>query len=105
VTDAAGTQVDNADTTLDLNDAKRVTLTVTLKSGLGAGSYTISWKNMSADGHSEEGSLSFSVGAATTAAPASVPATGAGDTLPLAAILLGGLLLAGAGMGLRRWAR
>ncbi|MBX0329574.1 copper resistance protein CopC [Oscillochloris sp. ZM17-4] len=108
VTDAGGAQVDNSDTTLDLNDPNRVTLTVTLKGGLGAGAYTVGWKNLSADGHSEEGSLSFSVVAAaatTTAAPTSVPATGASGPAPLAAILLGALLLAGAGLGLRRWVR
>ncbi len=106
VTDAGGAQVDNGDTRLDLNDPKRVTLTVTLKAGLGAGTYTISWKNMSADGHSEEGSLSFKVAAATAApTPTSVPATGAGDAAPLGAILAGALLLAGAGLGLRRWVR
>lgn len=114
VKDAAGKQVDNGDTTLDLNDPNRVTLTVTLKSGLGAGAYTIDWTNMSSDGHSEEGSLGFSVAAATTtsaptsattAAPTSMPATGAGDTLSLAGLLLAALLLAGAGLGLRRWVR
>ncbi|NNJ11272.1 copper resistance protein CopC [Chloroflexales bacterium ZM16-3] len=108
VTDAGGAQVDNGDTTLDLNDPNRVTLTASLKGGLGAGTYTISWKNLSADGHNQEGSLSFSVAAATATTavgPTSVPATGAGDSMPRAAILLSALLLGGAGLSMRRWAR
>jgi methionine-rich copper-binding protein CopC len=108
VTDASGAQVDNGDTTLDLNDPKRVTLTITLKSGLGNGVYTIHWKDMSADSHSLEGDLRFSVGAATTtpvAAPTALPTTGAGDEAPLGALLLSALLLAGAGLSLRRVAR
>jgi methionine-rich copper-binding protein CopC len=105
VTDAKGAQVDNGDTTLDLSDPNRVTLTITLKSGLGDGAYKVDWKNMSTDGHAEEGSLSFSVGAAAAAAPTALPTTGAGDIPPLAAMLLGALLLAGVGLGLRRIAR
>jgi methionine-rich copper-binding protein CopC len=105
VTDAKGAKVDNGDTTLDLNDSNRVTLTITLKSGLGDGAYKVDWKNMSTDGHSEEGSISFSVGAATTAAPTALPTTGAGDEAPLAGMLFGALLLAGVGLSLRRVAR
>lgn len=99
VTDAAGAQVDGGDTALDLNDPKRTTITVSLKSGLGDGVYTVDWKNASTDGHAEEGSLRFTVGAAT-AAPAALPSTGAGEAAPLgwlialaAALLLGGALL------------
>jgi methionine-rich copper-binding protein CopC len=106
VMDAGGAQVDNGDTTLDLSDANRVTLTITLKSGLGDGAYKVDWKNMSTDGHSEEGSISFSVGAATTPAkPTTLPTTGAGDELPLGVLLLGALALAGVGLRLRRAAR
>jgi methionine-rich copper-binding protein CopC len=104
VTDARGAQVDSGDTALDLNDPNRVTLTITLKSGLGDGAYTINWKNMSADGHSLEGSLTFSVGAAA-GKPAALPTTGTGDEAPLAALLVGGMLLAGVGMRLRGAAR
>lgn len=102
VTDGSGARVDNDDAALDLNDASRATVVATLKSGLVDGAYTVEWTNSSADGHSEEGSFSFTVGrAATPAAPAPLPATGAGDRAPLAALLLGALLLIGAGLGLR----
>ncbi len=101
VTDAAGKQVDAGDTTLDLSDAKRVTLTVSLQSGLGDGAYTIAWKNASTDGHSEEGSLAFTVGSAA-AAPATLPATGAEESLPGAALLLLAATLVALGFGMRR---
>jgi len=102
VTDAAGKQVDQGDTTLDLNDPKRVTLTVSLKSGLGDGLYSVSWENASTDGHSEEGTLSFTVGAAPATAPAALPATGAGDALPRSGLLALAAALLLVGVGLRR---
>ncbi|MCS6882709.1 MAG: copper resistance protein CopC [Oscillochloridaceae bacterium] len=96
VTDASGRQVDRGDTALDLNDPKRATLTVSLQGGLGNGAYTVQWRNMSTDGHSEQGQISFSVGAA----PAPLPATGADRQWPLiealalaAALLVAGTLL------------
>lgn len=103
VTDATGAQVDRGDTTLDLNDPKRVTLFVTLRSGLGAGAYTVSWKNASADGHSEEGSFGFTIGAASApTTPAALPATGPGDELPVAGLLALAAVLLGLGSALRR---
>src|SRR5687768_11876193 len=45
VTDASGAVVDMGDTTLDKSDANRTTLFISLKSGLGNGSYTVNWKN------------------------------------------------------------
>jgi LPXTG-motif cell wall-anchored protein len=103
VTDAKGTQVDQGDTTLDLNDPNRVTVTVSLKAGLGDGAYTVSWKNLSVDGHSEEGTFNFSVGAAAApSAPATLPATGAGDDLPIAVFLALAAALLGLGLGIRR---
>jgi methionine-rich copper-binding protein CopC len=99
VTDAAGKQVDAGDTALDLSDANRVTLTVSLQSGLGDGAYTIAWKNASTDGHSEEGTLAFTVG---SAAPATLPATGAEESLPAAALLLLAAALVVLGLGVRR---
>jgi methionine-rich copper-binding protein CopC len=101
VTDAGGTQVDAGDTALDLNDPNRATLTVSLRSGLGDGTYTVRWKNVSTDGHSEEGTLSFTVGAAAAAAPG-LPATGAATDVPAAGLLAlaaAALLL---GLSLRR---
>ncbi|NTU79053.1 MAG: copper resistance protein CopC [Chloroflexales bacterium] len=100
VTDASGTQVDKGDTALDLNDANRSTLNVSLKSGLGAGAYTIAWENMSSDGHAEEGTLSFTVSAG--AASTTLPATGAPDTLPLAGLVALAAALVALGLGMRR---
>lgn len=98
VTDAGGRQVDRGDTALDLNDAKRATLTVSLQSGLGNGAYTVQWRNVSSDGHSDRGQISFSVGAA--AAP--LPATGAGGQWPLIEALALAVALIGMGTLLRR---
>lgn len=86
VSDAGGAQVDAGDTTLDLNDPNRATLTVSLRSGLGNGTYTVSWKNASTDGHAEEGTLSFTVGAAAAAAPG-LPATGTATDVSAAGLL------------------
>lgn len=97
VTDASGTVVDMGDMTLDKSDADRKTLTVSLKSGLGNGTYTVAWAAASSsDGSIEEGSFKFSIGAVASA-PATLPATGAGDVLPLEVVLLGacGSLLVG----------
>jgi methionine-rich copper-binding protein CopC len=106
VTDASGARADAGDTALDTGDAERKTLTVSLNAGLGDGAYTVSWKNASTDGHSEEGTLSFTVGApaaaTTTAAPAAMPATGAGDGPAAAALLACAAVLVAAGLGLRR---
>lgn len=97
VTDASGAVVDMGDMTLDKSDADRKTLAVSLKSGLGNGTYTVAWAAASSsDGSVEEGSFKFSVGTVASA-PATLPATGAGDVLPLEAILVGacGFLLLG----------
>ncbi len=98
VTDASGRQVDRGDTALDLNDPKRATLTVSLQSGPGNGAYTVQWRNVSTDGHSDRGQISFTVGVA--AAP--LPATGAGGQWPpIAALALAAALIV-AGTLLRR---
>jgi len=107
VTDGSGATVDAGDTVLDMSDPERKTLTVSLRSGLGDGVYTVSWKNTSTDGHSEEGTLSFTVGApaadaSTSSAPAAMPATGAGDGLGAAWLLACAAALVAAGLGLRR---
>lgn len=101
VTNASGAVVDMGDTTLDKSDADRTTVFVSLKGGLDNGSYTVNWKNASTDGHTEAGSFTFTIGTAT-AAPAQLPTTGAGDTLPLTAVLLGAGLCIVLGMTLRR---
>jgi LPXTG-motif cell wall-anchored protein len=99
VTDAAGARVDTGATTLDKSDADRTTVVVALKSGLANGTYTVEWKNSSTDGHSEEGSFSFTIGAATSA-PTTLPSTG-GESASAALFLVGALLVS-AGMAMRR---
>ncbi len=116
VTDAGGATVDTGDGAVDLSDTERKTMTVSLKSGLGAGAYTITWVVLGDDGHEVSGTLGFTVAGATAApapaAPAptdaaaptdaSLPATG-GASLPLAWLMVG-VLVAGAGLLLRRQA-
>ncbi len=111
---ASGAPVDTGDGAVDLSDTERKTMTVSLKSGLGAGVYTINWVVLGDDGHEVSGTLGFTVAGATAApapaAPAStdaaaptdasLPATG-GASLPLTWLLLGGLV-AGVGWLLRR---
>jgi methionine-rich copper-binding protein CopC len=105
VTDASGARVDAGDTKLVASDAQRRTITVSLNSGLGDGVYTVKWVNASTDGHSEEGSFSFTVGAATAAPTAALPATGVGDVVPQTALIVLGMLLVGVGLGMRRRGR
>jgi copper transport protein len=108
VTDASGAQVDMGDTTLDKADPDRKTLTVSLKSGLPNGVYTVAWTAVSSgDGSQEEGQFSFTVGSPSTtgAAPTQLPTTGDGGTLPLGMLLAGASLLAGAGALMRRRSR
>lgn len=99
VTDAAGARVDTGATTLDKSDADRMSLVVALKSGLANGTYKVEWKNSSTDGHSEEGSFSFTIGAAASA-PTALPRTGGESTA--ATLFLVGALLVCAGMAMRR---
>ncbi len=100
MTDAAGASVDQGDTALDKSDANRLTLVVSLKSGLGNGTYTVAWKAASSsDGSVAEGTFKFSVGA-TASAPAQLPRTGAGDSLP-GVLLFASTLLLGLGLTLR----
>lgn len=105
VTDASGVVVDQGDTEVNTGDPQRATIRVSLTSGLANGVYTVTWTNAGADGHSEEGSYSFTVGAAptTTAAPtAGLPATGASERMTLGLWLLAALLAGAAGFTLRR---
>jgi copper transport protein len=89
VTDASGAQVDMGDTTLDKSDADRKTLTVSLRTGLGNGVYTVNWKAVSdgGDGSVTEGSFTFTAGSgAAAAAPAQLPRTGADGGAPWIAL-------------------
>lgn len=71
-----GVQVDQGDTTLDLQDPERVHVTVSLRPGLEAGTYTVQWVSVSgADGDQAQGSYVFHVEAASpVASPAASPA-------------------------------
>lgn len=102
VTDAAGAAADIGDTTLDKNDADRKTLAVSLKSGLGNGTYTVNWTAVSSgDGSTAEGSFTFNVGEALAGTPQQLPRTSdGGDTLPWL-IVCGSVLLIGLGLALR----
>jgi copper transport protein len=102
VTGPDGARADNADSAVDTTDATRTTMTVSLRSGLGNGTYVVNWTTVSADdGETATGAFSFSIGAPSL--NAALPRTGAGPgrglALPAAA---GGLLLAAAGGALRR---
>jgi LPXTG-motif cell wall-anchored protein len=77
VVDAAGKRVDAGDGKLDLDDLEHQTLIVSLKSGLGAGVYTVRWSAVSGDdGDTTSGSFSFTVKAAGTAEPTATVAAG-----------------------------
>lgn len=103
VTDASGNTVDNGDTALDKNDSQRATIVVTLKSGLGDGVYTVKYTYVASDGHAETERYTFTVGtSASTASAAGLPTTGADHDLSLVILLMGALLLLGAGWALRQ---
>lgn len=106
VTNAAGERVDNGDTALDKSDADRKTLTVSLKSGLGDGVYTVKWTAVSqGDGSSESGEFNFTVSsnASTSAPAANLPQTGAAEDGFLVGVLFA-LVALTLGFGLRRFA-
>jgi Uncharacterized protein, homolog of Cu resistance protein CopC len=110
VTNAAGEQVDNGDTALDKSDPDRKTLTVSLKSGLGDGVYTVKWTAVSdGDGSTASGEFNFTVSSNASAstnasAPtANLPQTGAAEDGFLAAVLFAIVALT-LGFGLRRFA-
>lgn len=101
VTDANGASVDMSDTALDKADAERKTLTVSLKNGLGNGTYTVNWTAVSSgDNSSEQGDFAFTIN--TDALPsAALPAT-SGESLPWSMVLLGGVVLLMIGLCARR---
>ena len=87
VTDTTGAVVDNGDGAVDLSDTERKTMTVSLKSGLGAGDYTATWTVIGDDGHEITGSIVFAVGAASVpSAPVSAAPTPAADHAPNAVL-------------------
>ena len=106
-------QADNGDAKVDVND--RTKAGVTLKSGLGAGIYTVKWHTLTEDDNGQaDGIFTFTVmgGATTDSGPATttggsgtpLPATGEPNGWLPAAGLLAALVLLG-GLGLRRAAQ
>lgn len=69
VFDAAGVQVDKGDSTVDLNDPDRVTISVSLDTTkLTGGDYTVKWKTLSsADQDEASGEFKFTVAPAAQA--------------------------------------
>ncbi len=83
VVDATGARVDAGDARIDPGDARGRTMIVSLRSGLGAGVYTVNWTALSAaDGHTSEGSFRFTVRGDTAANPS--PATTGSTQSPAA---------------------
>ncbi|MBA3945079.1 MAG: copper resistance protein CopC [Herpetosiphonaceae bacterium] len=85
VTNAAGKQVDAGDGKVDLNDVDHKTLAVTLKPGLGAGTYTIHWQAITADDNGvTNGEITFTVQGPAVRQPSSgtTPTTSSAPTLP-----------------------
>jgi methionine-rich copper-binding protein CopC len=82
VVDANGTQVDNADGHLDLDDPDRKVMVVTLPA-LPTGVYTVQWNTVSAeDGDSADGTFAIGVGMTPPSAdqPAAEPAADDADS-------------------------
>jgi len=82
-----GVQVDLGDASVDLQDQNRQHVTVSLRAGLGRGSYTVQWVSVSgADGDEARGGYIFRVGAASpVASPAASPAPAAAEPAQSAA--------------------
>jgi len=57
--DASGKAIELTDGQLDANDPDGKTFIATVPNTLSGGKYTVQWKNLSVDGHSESGSYGF----------------------------------------------
>ncbi len=76
VIDPSGQQVDLGDTTLDLYDASRKRVTVSLAGGLAPGQYTVEWtSNSTEDGEIASGTFTFTLAGSATpsASPVASP--------------------------------
>lgn len=76
VTAPDGSSADLGDSTLDLDDLDRTTVTVGLQPDLEPGTYTVNWQSLSAeDDDRDEGNFTFNVGQASTlvASPGASP--------------------------------
>jgi methionine-rich copper-binding protein CopC len=91
-----GIQVDLGDSALDLNDPERKHVTVSLRSGLGPGAYTVQWHSVSGeDGDEAQGGYLFTVAggspvASPVALPAGTPVNAAQSTAPTATATIAG---------------
>ena len=94
-----GVRADQGNGRVDLSDPSRTTMLVSLRPGLGPGTYTVNWTTISADdGEKASGSFAFTVGRTSTAVTA-LPRTGGGLTIvPLA----GALSLLAVGLAMSR---
>jgi methionine-rich copper-binding protein CopC len=70
---AQGTQIDNGDGGVDLNDPDHASLIVTLPP-LSDGSYTVQWHVTLLDGDASDGAFAFAVGEGQSVIPAVAPA-------------------------------
>ena len=92
VVDASGADVGSGEVDLDVADRNVLRGDVTIT---GDGAYDVRWTAVAADGHAEEGTLSFAVG------PATSPDTAMTTLTPSTTLGLG-LLGVAAALGLRR---
>lgn len=73
---AAGTQVDNGDGGVNLNDPDHASMVVTLPP-LSDGSYTVQWHVTLLDGDASDGAFAFAVGEGQNVSPAAVQSAAA----------------------------
>lgn len=111
ITDSRGARADRGDGHVDLTNAARNTMLVSLRSGLGPGKYTVNWTTLALDGDSLSGSFSFTVEVSVPTLSAAGPVVAAASTLPsaggwpIALFPVVGIALASGGGALRRRGR
>jgi methionine-rich copper-binding protein CopC len=82
VTDAEGRSVGQGVLDLIVPDRNEVRGTVTIA---GPGTFTVAWTAVAADGHTESGSLSFTVGTTASSQPDTAMESAATDAMPIIA--------------------
>ena len=82
VFDASGTQVDKGDSTVDLNDPDRMTISVSLDTAkMSDGVYTAKWETFSVDDNEDaNGKFTFTVGSPSAAQPTAAATSSAEPT-------------------------
>jgi methionine-rich copper-binding protein CopC len=68
-----GAPVHSGAAVIDLNDPDRTRVTVALNADLAPGVYVVNWVSASTDGHTEEGSFTFTIGGDAAASPEASP--------------------------------